>query len=442
MALLKANKMSLGRYLASAGQGAAYGLGLHVGRMNGVGRTIASIVGKPDFPAVSAQMHDHAMTLAKAPAHRFYHDGQFFVDVMMAVFAYYDMDLPLPIGDTYNYEAEAMGAKMIFGEDSMPTVDLSEPLIKEHRDLLKLRRPDPLRDGRMPYALEVMKTIGKYLGIPLGFFCSHFSLACAIRTYPLLIRDMRKNPEFVRDLFEFLTHDVLLPYGRAMKKEVGVRFALGADAWAAYPNLTPQMVEEWVAPYAADLRRKSRAEGFLMAAGTAAADYCEEDPAKINGETMRKCFAAFAKASGAPIVFIGMGRGQDMPLEVLQEYAIEHKARRYGKLPIIAAVNARFLRDSNPEEIAALVRRYIDVMAREGHFLLFMANIPADTPSDHVHTVISAARAFGRYPIAENLGSVSFRPPHRESFDEWLKNYELGEEIFRAREQRVRAMAA
>ena len=427
-------------YLASTLHGLVYGLGLHIGRMDGIARTIASVIGKPDFPAISAQMHDHAMTVAKVPARRYYTDGRFFVDVMMSVFAYYGMDLPLPIGDTYNYEAEALGAKMIYGEHSMPTVDLSAPLIKEHSDLLKLKSPDPLRDGRMPYSLEVMKVIGEYLGIPLGFFCSHFSLACALRTYPLLIRDMRKNPNFVHDLFTFLTDEVLLPFGRAMKDEVGVRFALGADAWAAFPNLTPEMVEEWVAPYSADLRKKSRENGLLMAAGTAAADYCEEDPAKIEPEMMRKCFTAFGKAAGAPIVFIGMGRGQDMPLEVLQDYALEHKARYYGKLPIIAAINARFVRDSSPQEIADLVKRYIDVLAREGHFLLFFANIPADTPSDHIHTAIAAARTFGRYPIAKNLHEISLEFPSREPYDEWLKDQPLADVIFSAREEKNRSL--
>ena len=422
-------------YLGSAIHGAGYGLGLKVGRLNGTARIIASVLGKPDSPGITAQLHDHAMTLAQAPARRYYTDGRFFVDVMSSVFGYYGMDFPLAIGDTYNYEAEALGAKMIYGEDSMPTVDLSEPLIKKHVDLLKLKSIDPLKDGRMPYALEVMKVIGEYLGIPLGFFCSHFSLGCAVRTYPLLIRDMRKTPEFVRDMFDFFTDEVLIPYGTAMKKEVGARFALGADAWAAFPNLTPEMVDKWVAPYAADLRTKSRKQGILMAAGTAAADYCEEDPEKIDGEMMRKCFAAFGNAVGAPLVFIGMGRGQDMPLEVLQEYAIEHGTSRYGKLQIIAALNARFVRDSSPQEIVNLTKRYIDVIAREGHFLLFFANIPADTPSDHIHAAIAAGRTYGKYPIAENLDAVPFEFPKRESYDEWLNDQPLADIIFKAREE-------
>lgn len=433
-------KSSFIGYLASALYGASYGLGLRVGHMGGIARTFASIIGKPDFPAISAQMHDHAMTLAGVPARRYYTDARFFVDVMMSVFAYYDMDLPLPIGDTYNYEAEAMGARMIYGEDSMPTIDLSEPLIKKHSDLLKLKPPNPLQDGRMSYALDVMKVIGEYLGISLGFFCSQFSLACGIRPYPLLVRDMRKHPEFAHDLFTFLTDEVLLPYGKVMKDVAGVRFALGADAWAAFPNLTPEMVEEWVAPYAADLRQKSRKHGLLMAAGTAAADYCEEDPDKIDPEIMRKCFAAFGKAAGAPIVFIGMGRGQDMPLEVLQTYAMENKARRYGKLPIIAAINARFVRDSSPQAIVNLVKRYIDVMAREGHFLLFFANIPADTPSENIHAAIAAARTYGKYPIAENLDAIPFEFPRRESYDAWLKDTPFADIIFEAREEKSKVV--
>lgn len=401
-------------------KGALYSLGLHLGKLDGVGRAAATALGKPDYPPTFAQMHDHAMHMAKAPAERYYYDAQYFVDVMMAVANYYGLDLPLCAADVYNYEAEAMGAKMIYGKDSMPTIDHSDPLIKRPEDLLKLKPPDPLKDGRMPYAVEVIKLAGERLGFSLGAFCAPFSLACGIRSYPLLIRDMRKNPQFAHDLFTFLVDEVLVPFVKLQREQAGVRFALGADAWAAFPNLTPELIEEWVAPYARRLLDACKPFG-VIASALGSADYCEERVEKINNEMMAKCFRAFAQVAGVPIAFIGMGRGQDWDLTAVRDYAWNSKIKWYGRAPIIAGINARFLRDSSVEEIAELVKRYIDVMGRRGRLFVFLANIPADTPPEHVHAAIAAVRTFGRYPIADDLDEIEFRVPRRESFEEYVR---------------------
>jgi uroporphyrinogen-III decarboxylase len=286
--------------------------------------------------------------------------------------------------------------------------------------LLKLKPPDPLKDGRIPYAVEVIKLAGERLGFSLGAFCAPFSLACGVRSYPLLIRDMRKNPQFAHDLFTFLVDEVLVPFVKLQREQAGVRFALGADAWAAFPNLTPELIEEWVAPYARRLLDACKPFG-VIASAVGSADYCEERVEKINNEMMVKCFRAFAQVAGIPIAFIGMGRGQDWDLTAVRDYAWNSKIKWYGRAPIIAGINARFLRDSSIEEIAEMVKRYIDVMGRRGRLFVLLANIPADTPPEHVHAAIAAVRTFGRYPIADDLNEIEFRVPRRESFEEYAR---------------------
>jgi hypothetical protein len=63
---------------------------------------------RPKTLAVTAQMHDHVMTVAKVPARVFYYEPVPFVDAFQAVGAYYHLDGVLPMGDIYNYEAEAL----------------------------------------------------------------------------------------------------------------------------------------------------------------------------------------------------------------------------------------------------------------------------------------------------------------------------------------------
>jgi len=83
---------------------------------------------RPHIP-VSAQMPDHAMRLAGVSARDYYFDSDACVRTSAAVSLYYDFDA-LSLGtDAYNFEAEALGARMIYGKDSMPTIDFRDPLI-------------------------------------------------------------------------------------------------------------------------------------------------------------------------------------------------------------------------------------------------------------------------------------------------------------------------
>jgi hypothetical protein len=76
---------------------------------------------------VQAQMHDHVMTLTGISAKKFYWDAKTLVDAFAQVAEYYQMDKFSASADIYNFEIEALGAKMIYGNNSMPTIDFREP---------------------------------------------------------------------------------------------------------------------------------------------------------------------------------------------------------------------------------------------------------------------------------------------------------------------------
>ena len=105
---------------------------------------------------IMAQMHDHSMTVAKIPAKEFYYDAKSMIKNSVDVSNYYNMDSCLGFADAYNYEVEALGGKLVYGENSMPTIDFRDTLIKKPEDLAKLKKKevDWHKDGRLPYALE------------------------------------------------------------------------------------------------------------------------------------------------------------------------------------------------------------------------------------------------------------------------------------------------
>lgn len=366
---------------------------------------------------VSAVMHDHVMTLAGIPTQKFHWDAKTLVDTTAEVAEYYQIDFWGAHIDTYNIEAEALGATMIHGGHSMPTIDFRDPLIKQPEDLLRLKTPDFSRDGRLPYALEcfrLMKERNK--GPVMGSFCSPFSLAVGLRSYPALIKDLRKRPDFARDLFSFIVDDVLLPYLRVQKEYSGVTSSFGVNAWASVPNLSPEGLMEWAVPWSRRLREE--AKGFGVSVNSATGEYCEERPENFNAEILHRSFDVQIATMKRPSLFLLMGRWQDYPLGPVLDYTAKYREQGV-RFPIRIAVNSRFLRDGPIGNIVDLVKRYIETFAREHELTIFMSNPPADTNPDHIHALIAAAHTFGQKPIRENLDEIDFQLPKREAFQRW-----------------------
>jgi len=416
--------------------GMLYGKGIRFGHPSGLARVIAAMTGDHAdvIPFFGPQIHDHAMTVAKVPARLYYWNADLLVDVHLAVDRWYGFDSDTIIADAYNFEVEALGARMIYSDNAMPTVDVSNPLIKEPSDLDKIGAFDPSK-GRIPMSIEVgrlflKKAPGPFAG---GFFCSHWSLICQAMGYPKAVRALKRDKGFATALFDWVNDRVLFPYMQAYAK-AGVKNANGADAWACFPDLTPDLIEEWVVPYAQRFGERCKKElGLTAAAGTAAGDYCEEDPAKFDKDIMFRCWDVATKTMPLNVAFSGMGRTQDWNMTWLREFALK-KGKGGHQLPIMASLNGRFMRDSTPDKIVAKIAEWIDIMGRDGRMLVFIGNVPADTPPVNIHTAIKAVRTIGGYPIAADLSSVKVEPPAFQPFDAWLKGQPEADAIFKARE--------
>ncbi len=412
-----------------------YGNGLRIGKLSGGGRVLATMLGAHAdiVPFQGPQIHDHAMTVARVPARKYYFDAELLVDTQLAVERWYGFDTFSIIPDAYNFEVEALGAKFIYSDDAMPTVDTTDPLIKEPGDLDRIGSLDPSK-GRIPMGVEVARLVcQKASGLfAAGFFCSPWSLICQAASYPRAVRALKRDRAYAQELFDWAENDAIFPYLQA-QRQAGVKQSFGADAWAAFPNLTPDLVDEWVVPSAKRLAARAKQElGMTASAGLAAADYCEEDPAKFDKKIMFDCWKVARKTMFMNVAFSGMGRTQDWNMHWLNEFAVQESTGK-RKLPIFASLNGRFVRDSTPEQIVAKVREWIDIMGRDGRLLFFIANVPADTPPANVHMAIHAVRALGRYPIAADLTGVKVDMPRFEPFDQWLKGQPEADVIFRAR---------
>ena len=359
---------------------------------------------------IAAQCIDHSARLAGVPFDRFFTDSRVFATTQLLVSEYYGFDAPNNMWDVYNIEAEALGQKVNFYPDAIPDVDRTRPLIDSPSRLDEIVVPDPYRSGRMSWVHAVNKTYMEMIGRPARvFFCAPFSLAVNVRGYENLISDIYDDPGFVHRLFEFLCDQVIAPYVRAMRDEIGMPTALadGNDAWASPPMIDLEIMEEFVVRYA-DRLRKSVGGKLVTRSGWG--DSTGGDPG-----FPEKFMALKLKACPGSLSVL------DPDLYKLGPARVKAFADRRDAY-VTAGFDALLLQKGPVDAILERMKLYVQGLARDGRGAIYLNHVSADTPSEHVHAAVAACRAYGKFPIPETLDEIEVQLPRRESFAEFMLN--------------------
>ena len=348
---------------------------------------------------VGAQMHDHAAHLAGVQKLEFYTNPRIFVDTMLWAADYYELDVPSCLGDVYNIEAEALGQKMVYRQHCMPEIDYTDPLIKEPKDLAQLKPPDPYRSGRLPMVLEVNRYFQEITGLcPTLTFCAPFSLAVGVRGYMNLVRDMRKDPPFAHALLEFLTMEVLVTWIQALARQNpggassfsleayapvdseranrNTISAFGADAWASMPVVDLGMLRDFVLPYVVKLQETL---GDIAVGGWWGESH-------LKGSGPEEMMEMKVRCLGGKSLLVMDPDGYNLGPERIARFAVSQ-----GVL-LILGIDAVLLRDGPLQAIMDRVREYVRAGSSTVGLILFLNNLPADTPPDHVKAVLAAAK--------------------------------------------------
>jgi uroporphyrinogen decarboxylase len=129
----------------------------------------------------------------------------------------YDADM-LVIGiDVYNVEAEALGCRVVYFEDSNDVPGIVDPLIRDRAGLARLGVPDPERDGRMPIYLEAAARMYASVGHDLilrGAVTGPYSMAAELIGAETFVLLTVEEPDFAREVIEFCAR-VTVEFGKA-----------------------------------------------------------------------------------------------------------------------------------------------------------------------------------------------------------------------------------
>ncbi len=184
---------------------------------------------------------------AAVPYGAYARDYRVLVQAQLCVAEVFDFDYVSVISDPAR-EAYDCGAQVQFFEDQPPAIVESEARLADKVELTRLIIPDPLGGGRMMdriqgVALLKERTAGQKL--IEGWIEGPCAEAADLRGINNLMTDFFDDPQFVRELFEFVI-EMELRFARA-QVEAGVDLMGVGDAAASLVG--PELYEEFVWPY-------------------------------------------------------------------------------------------------------------------------------------------------------------------------------------------------
>jgi uroporphyrinogen decarboxylase len=131
------------------------------------------------------------------------------IDVAVGSFEKFRPD-SIGIGPGLQGIPEAMGSGFKFPENG--TTFLSDPILKDFKDMGKLSPIDPYKDGRISYFLEALKVTNDKIGSEVFVGSSMggpFTTAAFLRGIENFLKDLNRNPEMIHKLLEISTQSVI-----------------------------------------------------------------------------------------------------------------------------------------------------------------------------------------------------------------------------------------
>ena len=271
--------------------------------------------------------------------------------------------------------AEACGAKVIFREHDVATVDEHAPILEDLRDIDSLHMPDPLKDGRMCEWLETVERLNNAIGDHVFIIGradqGPFSLLSILRgTQDFMMDLLTEEPEVIHHALEWTT-EAHIRFAKA-QLAAGAHATSMGDAYASPELISPAMYQEFALPY-----EKKVAEAIRQTGKPYSVHIC--------GNTT-KIIEAMG-TSGAKILEIDWKTDMEM-------------ARSAVPSDVVLMGN---INPSDPmcigtqETVTEQARAIIEKTRGQGILLSSGCALGANTRPENMQALVAAAKRFGTY---------------------------------------------
>lgn len=337
--------------------------------MNSLERLIASANGEPiDCVPVAPSIGHYAAVKAGEPMTKVAYDPELMARVVIQSLERHGYDACCPITD-YGVGTESMGSTPVIRDWEQTYV--GEFAVKSKADISSLKVPDPLKDDRMPVAIEcgqiLMEKVGEYVGVSCGI-SGPLSFAASLRGSQQIVEDVLEDPKFVHDLLK-ISREAVKSFGEALVITGGITTINIYEPMATLLS-TPQ-AEEFSFVYMESLIKELKESG----AYTILLHIC--------GDTTR--FLNRMVDIGANIISL------DSNVDLAEAKEIVD-----GRATISGNVATQNLFFRSEEIIYAESCRCIESAAWGGRYALGSScEVPLETPEENIDAMVRAAHEFG-----------------------------------------------
>ena len=299
----------------------------------------------------------------------YWHSVEYMVNTEIEVFNRLGHD-GLGLGpDAYGI-AEALGAEVIFPEDSGPYAGRGR--IEDYQQLSNRELLNPKRDGRMPLFLEACKILRDKADGIVGVGSSiagPFTIAGYLRGVERLLRDIYREEENVHILMRYVTDSCKVWVDTVAGLDVGISMA---DPLASPSILNPKKYAKLVYPYTKELvdyvyEKTGKKPGLHMCGNTVAIwPYLKQ--------------LSVASLSLDNIIDFGKAKEEFQDVFCIM-----------GNVDPVGVIS-----QGTKEEIEADVRRCIHTMGKckKGYAVASGCQIPIGTPREKVEYFVEAVRKY------------------------------------------------
>ncbi len=215
--------------------------------MTGRERILAMIDGgQPDSLPLMPITMMFAADFAGVPYGRYAADYRILCDAQVRVAESFDFDFVSAISDPAR-EAADCGAAIVYFENQPPAIEEINARLADKSALASLRAPNPLGGGRMHDRINAVSLLKQRVGadkLVEGWIEGPIAEAADLRGINTLMMDFYEDPEFVRELFEFVI-EMELQFARA-QMEAGTDIIGMGDAAASLVG--PDIYNQYVWP--------------------------------------------------------------------------------------------------------------------------------------------------------------------------------------------------
>jgi len=354
--------------------------------MNGRERVLAHIEGRPvdRLPVMPITMQ-FACDLIGARYHDYEMDYRVLAEGQVRVAEQFDFDYVNTMSDP-GREASDCGAVLEYLENSPAALVEGRAVLLDKTKLAHLKVPDPLGGGRMTNGIRAVELLRNEVGgdkIVEGWIEGPMAEAADLRGINTVMLDFYDDPQFVRDLFEFVVQMEL----RFAKAQIEAGADLIGVGDAAASLIGPQLYEEFVWPY-----EKKLIDGLHALGGRARLHICGNTRFAVEGMGKLGCEIVDLDF----LCPVSEGRSKMGPDQVI-----------LGNVNPVAVV-----RNGRPEDlIQALAQCHREAGPR---FIIGPGcEVPRDTPHANVHAFAEYARTQQPQPDTTGNPKPEIRNPNQ-----------------------------